>query len=112
MKRKSILIDESIHTNATLYCSEKGLIVKSFIEQLIVRELNCIQMYTNEYNSLQKNTIIQLDKPNGIVKTQTNPKNPDGLIKKQPETTPLVLDMFSKEAQDAAGEVFNKLFNK
>jgi hypothetical protein len=112
MKTKSILIDENIHTQARLYCREKGLIFKGFIEKLIEKELKTIGKYNIIHNNIQKDIIMEINNPNGFTETHTNPKNPDGLIKKQPETTPLVLDMFSKEAQDAAGEVFNKLFNK
>jgi hypothetical protein len=55
---------------------------------------------------------MEINNPNGFTETHTNPKNPDGLINKQPETTPLVLDMFSKEAQDLADVEFNRLLNK
>lgn len=36
---KSILMDEKIHTMLKSYCVENGLVMKKFIEKLIVEEI-------------------------------------------------------------------------
>lgn len=43
MKLKSILLKEEIHDEARLYCVEKGLVLKTFIERLVKKELDLLK---------------------------------------------------------------------
>ncbi len=50
MKLKSILLKEEIHDEARLYCVEKGLVLKTFIERLVKRELDLLKTKVGDKN--------------------------------------------------------------
>ena len=53
MKLKSILLKEEIHDEARLYCVEKGLVLKTFVERLIKKELDLLNKNVGDKNEKQ-----------------------------------------------------------
>ena len=53
VKLKSILLKEEIHDEARLYCVEKGLVLKTFVERLIKKELDLLNKNVGDKNEKQ-----------------------------------------------------------